>query len=174
LKKVFALLSLLLFAVFICSCRQPEERTYTDADAQKIKDNASKLWNGGDTAIVDSLYSSDCVYHNADLQDLKGPEEIKNFVKWVYGVYPDFAVTLDEPMKFKDRTVITYKVTGTNKGPLGENMPATGKKISFTGIDICKIANGRITEEWNSYNQLPMFRQLGYKLVPEEVIEKKK
>jgi predicted ester cyclase len=173
-KKLLAFSSIFLFAVLICSCRQPEERTYTDADAQKIKDNAAKLWNGGDVAIVDSLYSADCIYHNADLADLKGAEEIKGFVKWVYSVYPDFAVTLDEPMQFKDRLVITYKVTGTNNGPLNENMLPTGKKISFTGIDICKIADGRITEEWNSYNQLPMYRQLGFKLVPEEVKEKKK
>jgi steroid delta-isomerase-like uncharacterized protein len=175
MKKLLALSSLFLFAVFICSSCQPlEERTYTDADIQKIKDNAAKLWNGGDVAIVDSLYSKDCVYHNADLGDLKGAEEIKGFVKWVYTAYPDFAATLDEPMKLKDKAVITYKVTGTNEGPLYENIPPTGKKMSFTGISITKIEKGMITEEWNSYNQLAIYKQLGFKLVPEEVKEKKK
>jgi len=166
MKKLLALLSFFLFTVFICNgCQQQEERTYTDAESQKNKDNATKLWNGGDIAIVDTLYSEDCIYHNADFLDAKGPEEIKEFVKWVYTAYPDFAVTLDEPMKFKDRTVITYKATGTNNGPSGENMPPTGKKMSFNGVSISKIENGKITEEWNYYNQLQINKQLGYKLV---------
>jgi len=166
MKKLLALSSFFLFTVFIfCGCQQQEERTYTDAEGQKIFDNATKLWNGGDIAIVDTLYSEDCIYHNADFLDAKGSEEIKEFVKWVYTAYPDFAVTLDEPMKFKDRTVITYKATGTNNGPSGENMPPTGKKMSFNGVSISKIENGKITEEWNYYNQLQINKQLGYKLV---------
>src|SRR3972149_805128 len=175
MKKLLALLSFFLFTVFICTgCQQQEERTYTDAEARKNKDNATKLWNGGDIAIVDTLYSADCIYHSADFLDAKGPEEIKGFVKGVYTAYPDFAITLDEPMKFKDRTVITFKATGTNDGPLGENMPPTGKEISFTGVSISKIENGKITEEWVYYNQLPIYNQLGYKLVPAEEKEVKK
>jgi steroid delta-isomerase-like uncharacterized protein len=166
MKKFIALWSLLLFSLFICcGCQPQEERTYTDAEVQKIFDNATKLWNGGAIEIVDTIYAENSVYHNADIMEAKGPAEIKEFVKWVYTAYPDFAVTLDEPMKFKDRTVITYKATGTNNGPSGENMPATGKKMSFNGVSISKIENGKITEEWNYYNQLLINKQLGYKLV---------
>src|SRR4030066_1355391 len=174
MKKFLALSSLLLFTVFICSgCQPQEERTYTDAEAQKNKDNETKLWNGGDIAIVDTLYSSDCVYHSADFLDAKGPEEIKKFVKWVYTAYPDFTVTLDEPLKLKDRVVFTFKATGTNDGPLGENMPPTSKKMSFNGVSISIIENGKIIEEWVYYNQVPIYKQLGYKLVLAEEKPKK-
>jgi len=169
MKKFLALLSLLLFTLLICSgCQQQEERTYTDADVQKIFDNTAKLWNGGDIAIVDALYSEDCLYHNADFLNVKGPEKIKGFVKWVYTAYPDFAISFDEPRKFKDRTVTTFKATGTNNGPLAEDMPPTGKKMSFNGVTISRIENGKIIESWVYYNQLPLYKQLGYKLVPAE------
>ena len=166
MKKLLALLPFLLFSLFICcGCQQQEERTYTDAQALKNKDNATQLWNGGDLAIVDTLYSKDCIYHSADFVEAKGPEKVKEFVKWVYTAYPDFAVTLDEPLMLKDRVVFTFKATGTNDGPLGENMPPTGKKMSFNGVSISKIDNGKITEEWVYYNQVPIYKQLGYKLV---------
>jgi predicted ester cyclase len=71
-------------------------------------------------------------------------------------------------MKFKDRTVTTFKATGTNNGPLAEDMPPTGKKMSFNGVTISKIENGKIIETWVYYNQLPLYKQLGYKLVPAE------
>ena len=166
MRKLLILSSLFLITIFICSgCQPQEERTYTDAEVQKIFDNATKLWNGGAIEIVDTIYAENSVYHNADFMEAKGPAEIKEFVKWVYTAYPDLAVTLDEPMKFKDKIVITYKATGTNNGPSGENMPATGKKMSFNGVSISKIENGKITEEWNYYNQLTINKQLGYKLV---------
>ena len=175
MKKLLAISSLLLFTVFIYSgCQQQEERTYTDAEVQKNMDNVAKLWNAGDIELVDSLYAENCIRHNADLGDAKGPEEIKKFVKWVYTAYPDFKVTFDEPMKFKDRIVTTFKATATNDGPLSENMPPTGKQMSFNGIGVSKMENGKITEEWIYYNSLTIYSQLGYKLVPAEEKEMKK
>lgn len=169
MKKLLVLLSLILFTIIICGgCQQQEERTYTDAEFQKLFDNAIKLWNGGDIEIANSQYAEGCIYHNADMVELKGVEEIKGFIKWVYTAYPDFKVTFDEPMKLKDRIVFKYNATATNEGPLGENMPPTGKKMSFNGVSIVKVENGRIIEEWNNYNQLPIYKQLGYKLVPVE------
>jgi steroid delta-isomerase-like uncharacterized protein len=175
MKKFFELLIFLLFLIFILGgCQRQAERTYTDAEAKKNNDNATKLWNGGDIAIVDSLYSIDALYHNADFVDVKGTAKIKGFVKWVYTAYPDFRITLDEPLKLKDRIIYTFQAAGTNDGPLAENMPPTGKKMSFKGVSISKIENGKIIEEWVYYNQLPIYKQLGYKLVPVEEKSMKK
>lgn len=173
MKKLIPFFLLLMFSTLIYyGCQQQELRTYTDAELQKNTGLAEKLWNGGDVAIVDTLYSPDCIYHSADYFEAKGPEEIKKFVNWVYTAYPDFAVVLDEPLKLKDRVVFTYKASGTNNGPLGENMPATGKKMSFDGVSIFKMDNGKITEEWVYYNQLAIYKQLGYVLtLPEEKTE---
>jgi len=175
MKKLFALLIFLLFSFLIFNgCQQQEDRTYTDTEFQQMMDMQTKLWNGGDIKLVDTLYLENCVRHNADIEDAKGPEEIKKFVKWVYTAYPDFKVTFDEPMKFKDRIIIPFNAAATNDGPLDENMPATGKKISFNGIAMIKVENGKITEEWVYYNSLPIYTQLGFKLVPVEEEKSKK
>jgi steroid delta-isomerase-like uncharacterized protein len=161
-----SLIIILLFSVFIYNgCQQQEQRTYTDAELQTIMDSNTQLWNSGDTDIVDALYAEGCIRHNADVGDSEGPEGIKEFVNWVYTAYPDFKVTFDSPFKFKDRIVAHWTATGTNDGPLNENMPATGKKVSFTGVGISMIENGKITEEWVYYNQLSIYAQMGYELV---------
>jgi len=168
LKSKFSFLSLfilILLSIFIyIGCQQQEQRTYTDAELQTIMDSNTQLWNSGDTDIVDALYAEECVRHNADVGDSEGPEGIKGFVNWVYTAYPDFKVTFDSPFKFKDRIVTHWAATGTNDGPLNENMPATGKKVSFTGVGISIIENGKVTEEWVYYNQLPIYTQMGYEL----------
>jgi steroid delta-isomerase-like uncharacterized protein len=160
-----SLIIILLFSVFIYNgCQQQEQRTYTDAELQTIMDSNTQLWNSGDTDIVDAIYAEGCIRHNADVGDSEGPEGIKEFVNWVYTAYPDFNVTFDSPFKFKDRIVTHWVATGTNDGPLNENMPATGKKVSFTGVGISIIENGKVTEEWVYYNQLPIYTQMGYEL----------
>jgi len=167
-KLNFSFLSLiivLLFSIFIFNgCQQQEQRTYTDAELQTITDNNAKLWDGGNTDLVDVLYAEGCVRHNADVGDSEGPEGVKGFVKWVYTAYPDFKVIFDEPFKLNDRIVTHWTATGTNDGPLSEDMPATGKKVSFTGIGVAMIENGKITEEWVYYNQLAIYAQMGYEL----------
>jgi predicted ester cyclase len=157
---------ILLFSIFIYNgCQQQEQRTYTDAELQTITDNINLLWDGGNTDLVDVLYAEGCIRHNADVGDSEGLEGVKGFVKWVYNAYPDFKVDFKEPLKLNDRIVVQWSATGTNDGPLNENMLPTGKKVKFTGLAMSIIENGKITEEWVYYNQLVAYSQMGYELV---------
>ena len=162
----FSFLIFIFFSIFICNgCQPQEERTYTEAELQALWDNNMQLWNGGNVDLVDAMYAEGCVRHNADMGDSKGPEGVKKFVKWVYTAYPDFKVSFDKRFELKDRIVTLWSATGTNNGPLNEKMPATGKKVSFSGLGMQVIENGKITEEWAYYNQLPLYSQMGYELV---------
>jgi steroid delta-isomerase-like uncharacterized protein len=174
-SKFFAFIffTLILFSFLIYSgCQPQEERMYTDAELKAIWDNNIQLWNGGDVDLVDALYAEGCVRHNSDVGDSEGPEGVKEFVKWVYTAYPDFKVSFDKRFEFKDRIVAHWSATGTNNGPLSENMPATGKKVFFSGLAMSVIEDGKITEEWVYYNQLAIYDQMGYELIlKEEVVE---
>ena len=136
MKNLIGILILGIALLFSTSCTVQEERTYTDAEVQSLMDGYTQLWNGGDLELINTLYTEDCVRHNADVGDSNGPDGIKGFVEWVYNAYPDFKVTFEEPMKFKDGFAVLWIATGTNDGPLNENMPATGKAVSFTGSGI--------------------------------------
>jgi len=170
--SLWSFIIFLLFSIILYNgCQQQAERTYTDAEIKSIWDNNMQLWNGGNLDLVDAMYAEGCVRHNADMGDAKGPEGVKKFVKWVYTAYPDFKLSIDKRFELKDRIVTLWSATGTNDGPLNEKMPATGKKISFTGLSMSVIENGKITEEWNYYNQLPLYSQMGYELVMKEEVK---
>jgi len=40
-------------------------------------------------------------------------------------------------------------------------IPPTGKRVTTTGIDIFRIADGKIAEEWVNWSILSMLQQLG-------------
>jgi len=170
MKSLLGIFIILFGITFLIStgCTVQEERTYTDAEIQSLMDGYTQLWNSGDVELISTLYTEDCVRHNADVGDSNGPDGVKEFVEWVYNAYPDFKVTFGEPMKFKDGIAIYFTATGTNNGPLSEDMPATGKAVSFTGIGVSKIENGKFKEEWVYYNQLYIYKQMGYELELED------
>ena len=41
----------------------------------------------------------------------------------------------------------------------------TGNQVTFTGIDILRIADGKVVEHWGNVDELGMLRQLG--VIPE-------
>ena len=60
-----------------------------------------------------------------------------------------------------DLVVIAGGVSGTHTGEPLFGVPATGKRLSWTGIDISRIANGKIVERWLEANMLSLMQQVG-------------
>ena len=50
------------------------------------------------------------------------------------------------------------KMTGTQTGPFGAIAP-TGKVLNLTGAYHCRIADGKLVEDWDSWTVLPLFQQ---------------
>jgi predicted ester cyclase len=49
---------------------------------------------------------------------------------------------------------------GTHTGPLGP-VPPTGRRIEIDGLIIDHVADGRVVERWEQFDQSVMLRQLG-------------
>jgi predicted ester cyclase len=58
-----------------------------------------------------------------------------------------------------DRVVERYTATGTHTGKLGELAPS-GRRATWTGINIFRIECGRIAEVWSEVDALSRNRQL--------------
>ncbi|HUR36083.1 MAG TPA: ester cyclase [Vicinamibacterales bacterium] len=63
-----------------------------------------------------------------------------------------------------DRVVLRGTVTGTHTGADLFGVKASGKKLEWTGIDISRVTDGKITERWLSADILRLMQELG--LVP--------
>ena len=74
--------------------------------------------------------------------------------------FPDIDVSVDDLIAEGDRVVIRWTGTGTHSGEF-MGVPATGVKISVTGIAIDRIEGGKIVEHWEQFDTLGMMQQLG-------------
>jgi steroid delta-isomerase-like uncharacterized protein len=74
--------------------------------------------------------------------------------------FPDYQTTIEDLIAEGDKVVARITMTGTHTGDF-MGIPPTGKHISFTGIYVSKIANGRIVEHWGEEDGVSLMQQLG-------------
>jgi predicted ester cyclase len=108
-----------------------------------------------------ALLSPDFVSHTA--RGALGIEGIRAYFEMVFTAFPDQRVTSIQMIAEGDKVVDHMRVEATHTGPF-MGIPPTGKRMSWTFIDIVRYANGKMVEHWNESDQLGMMQQMG--LVP--------
>jgi len=92
-----------------------------------------------------------------------GPAAYRRQVERFVTGLPDLKFNIDDTISEKDKLVVAWTITGTHKGDfLG--VPPTNKKVSFSGITINQIANGKIIESTVIWDGLGLLEQFGVRL----------
>ena len=90
--------------------------------------------------------------------NLPGAAGFKLFVTALRAAFPDFQYTVDDVIAEGDKVAVRLSVRGTQKGEL-MGVPPTGKTITFGGVNIMRMVNGKVVEEWIYRDTVGMMRQ---------------
>jgi steroid delta-isomerase-like uncharacterized protein len=133
----------------------------------------NEVWNEGKTQTIHELVSPNGI-GIGQLEDgspLRGPAEFVPFVERIRGAFPDIDVVVEDAFGAKDKVVLRWSATMTHRGDhLG--MPASGKRVRMTGITIARIADKKIVEGWDNWDQLGMLKQIGAYETPKTTLLK--
>ena len=118
-----------------------------------------EVYTGKALAVLDEILDPAAVHHGASFPDAEGVEAIKAALAGTMDSFPDINLTVDATIADGDLVVVRWSGTGTNDGPwLG--MEPTGKSANFTGINIYRLACGKIVESWSEMDALSILRDL--------------
>ncbi|MBK7287887.1 MAG: ester cyclase [Flavobacteriales bacterium] len=90
-----------------------------------------------------------------------GIQALKDEMAMYFTAFPDFHQDIMGMATNGDRTYVVLHITGTNKGPWGSTMPATGKAIDVMGADVVRFVDGKVAEHWGYMEEMKMMGQLG-------------
>lgn len=125
-----------------------------------------EVGNQGNIAVVDELVTADMIEH----EEIPGIPPNREGVKQAFAMFrtafPDMRVTIEDLIAESDKVVARETWRGTHRGAFME-IPPTGKQVEVTGIDILRIANGKMVEHWGQLDMLGMLQQLGVVPTPE-------
>ncbi len=103
--------------------------------------------NKGNLAIVDEVFASQFIDHST-LEQVPGTEGVQDYFAQLRRGFPDIHVTIDDVVAAEDKVVVRTTWCGTHQGPY-EGIEPTGKQVKRTMIQIFRISDGQIQEEWN-------------------------
>ena len=112
-----------------------------------VKRNFDEVWNQGNLAAADEIFSPDYVRHWPDGRDVFGPEATKQAVKAFHAAYPDMQFTIQDLIAEGDRVATRYTFRGTQRGEF-MGVAATNELQTSSGMIIYRLVEGRIVEDW--------------------------
>jgi steroid delta-isomerase-like uncharacterized protein len=135
-----------------------------------VRRAVEEVWNRSNYAILGELAASDIVIHaTRPGEDLHGPAGITQFYTELRAAFPDIHFTIEDQIAAGDRVVTRWSARATHRGEF-QGIPPTGKQVALAGIDIDRIANGKVIECWPIADELSLLQQLGAVPAPKYVV----
>ena len=117
-------------------------------------------WGPGSDAAIAELVADDEVHHWGIGDDTLTRAEFANRVQTLLAAFPDLTVQVDQTVAEDDLVASRWTATATHQGPWMGIAP-TGNSVTYTGINIFRIACGQIAESWGEADHVGLLRQLG-------------
>ena len=118
----------------------------------------AEVVNGRKDELIDEMIAEDFDDHAA--RD-KGREHFKTLYHVMIRIFPDIQASLQDLIAEGDEVVARVEFTATQADSF-RGFPATNRQITYSGMDIFRIKDGKLTERWAQRDFLGMLERLGH------------
>lgn len=132
--------------------------------SEQNKQLVSEFWATASKNDVDGLaafYRQDVAYHGTQGDERRGRAAALELARTYLSAFPDMHLEVEQLVAEGDCVAARVRATGTHTGEL-LGMAPTGRRVDLRWImNMMRIADGRIVEEWEVWDQTDLMRQLG-------------
>ena len=165
---ISALVALIIISlsVWLLRGRAREETTPGTPEPEGVAANKAvvrriyEAFSQNNLDVLDDLIASDFTDHNPNPGQGPGLEGLKQFISSMHTVLYGLQNDVEDMVAEGDKIAARLRISGTHQGEFLGIAP-TGKQVTFTGIDILRIAEGKVVEHWGNVDELGMLQQLG-------------
>ncbi len=123
--------------------------TATTADMERNMDLLRRTIEEGfgkdDVSVIDQVVAPQFVQHQDGVPPTR--EGLKAVITDLHRIYPDLAFTVEDMTTDGDKVRGRFRARGTQLGEM-MGLPATGKTMEVTVIDIVRVADRKVVEHW--------------------------
>lgn len=127
----------------------------TRANAELMARYYDEVFNRRNLAFLREHLHPDVVGHGPGAEDVvRGVDAVVAFSAYVWEVYDDYRLTVEDVVADADRVLVRGSVTARHR--------PTGKPVRFFGLTLYRLEDGRVREYWRAYDRHDLYdRQLG-------------
>ncbi len=126
-----------------------------------------ELLSTDDLAVADELLSAGFRFYFAGSPDPMDLERYKEFLAARRAAFPDRRFVVEDMIAEGDKVSARFTMRGTHKGEFRGIAPS-GTEVTMTGIDMIRLAEGKMVEDRVEVDQLGMMQRLGVIRTPEQ------
>jgi steroid delta-isomerase-like uncharacterized protein len=146
---------------------QPDDLTADRAEGKAMSTETNKAvarqlfeaMTRGDLDAVDTLFTPNAVVHDPG-REFRGRAAIREGLRSLRTSFPDITYTVEDQIAEGDRVASRYRGEGTHLGDW-RGVPATGRRVRYTGNLIHRFEGGQIAEFWGEADALGLLHLLG-------------
>ncbi len=125
-----------------------------------IRRFAEEYVNKGNLALASELLTPTYVNHLAPPGIPPGPDGENQVLTMFRSAFPDGQVTLEDILAEGDKVAVRLTFSGTHQGEF-MGIPPTGRSFTIAGMNVFRIEDGKIAENWPQLDMLSLMQQLG-------------
>jgi predicted ester cyclase len=126
-----------------------------------------EVFNGRDHAGEADVRGPDYIAHApASLEP--APLDSEAWTRFLAGfveAFPDLRLSVEDAVGEGDLVAQRVHFTGTHAGEF-QGLPPTHRTVSFSGLELNRFVEGRVSEHWFQMDALGLLQQLGLVVVP--------
>ncbi len=140
------------------------EAAAVEENVAAVRHLANEGFRRHNLAAADEVVSTTMNDHNPFPGQRPGPDGVKDVINMFYAAFPDVTFTNEHIFGAGDLVTDHWHMEGTHQGPF-MGIPPTGKRVHIEGIEVFRMAGGKLVERWAQVDSLGLMRQLG--VIPE-------
>jgi len=122
-------------------------------------------WNRHDVDAILALHTDDSVFENHTSGGLAvGKAAIRKLIEAVFATFPDLTFATRRSYFGDGVAVVEWTASATHVNPVArgsDTFAPTGKKLSWDGMDVILVQNGRVARKDVYADSISFLRQLG-------------
>ena len=166
MNRTIAVFWLAVLAIIAGCERQPIDKTEGIGDENKalVRRWIEEGFNRQNLAVVDELIAEQFSVNGQTI----GRDGLRMSMSRHLMGFPDLRVTIDDILAEGSKVGVWYTAEGTHRGEF-EGIPATGKRVKWSGVDLLTVEHGKISEARFLSDFFGLMMQLGAKPQSPEV-----
>ncbi|WP_320110963.1 ester cyclase [Draconibacterium orientale] len=121
-----------------------------------------ELWNKRNGTVLDECLAPDVVYGTPNMTR-NGVGEYRNLYQMYASAFGQSQVEILDLIVSNDRVFSRVLFSCVHTGEL-DGIPASGKAVKMQAFTAFRIANGKIVDEYELFDELGMLQQIGMEL----------
>jgi len=132
----------------------------SEANLALAREYVDRVFNAHQPELAVEYLTPNVKWHGGTLGTIEGPENVVALLQSFIGALPDLNAVEQDAFAQGDSVAMRFVINATHRGTLF-GVPATGKHVQWTAVDIYRMDDGKIAEEWAADDLTAILHDIG-------------